>query len=180
MSEMIHTAVQISSLIVALLAIVIGLRNESRNQRRFELQLSQSREVSRAAVRPLLAVEREGYEDVKALTIVNHGPGTAIISVIKFVRGKKEATDIGELIKTNEDEEVVWNESTEFVTPYYIPAKSKEDALRITDERLRECGIAEKRIEPLLADIEGQLDKISIFVEYQDVFGTSFKLEEVA
>jgi len=31
----------------------------------------------------------------------------------------------------------------------------------------------------LLAEIEEQLDEIEIFVEYEDVFGTKFKLEDI-
>jgi hypothetical protein len=173
----IQLAAQLTSTLVALLALFIGLRNEARNQRRFELQLSLSQEVARAAAKPLLAVEREGYEDVKAITIANHGPGTAICHVIKFVRGKKEASDISELIKINEGDDIEWNESTAFTTPFYLAGKSGEDAFRITAERLRECGIAANRIPALLEDIERQLDKIEIFVEYEDVFGTKFKLE---
>jgi hypothetical protein len=176
----IQLAAQVTSTLVALLALFIGLRNEARNQRRFELQLSLSREVARAAAKPLLAIEREGYEDVKAITIANHGPGTAICHVIKFVLGKKKASDISELIKINEDDDIVWNESTAYATPYYLAGKSSEDAFRITAERLRECKIAPSRIPELLGDIERQLDKIEIFVEYEDVFGSKFKLEDVA
>ncbi len=85
----IQLGAQVTSTLVALLALFIGLRNEARNQRRFERQLSRSQEAASAAARPLLAIDREGYEDVKAVTITNHGPGTAVCRVIKFIRGKK-------------------------------------------------------------------------------------------
>jgi hypothetical protein len=177
--DTIQLAAQVTSTLVALLALFIGLRNEARNQRRFELQLSLSQKVARAAAKPLLAIEREGYEDVKAITIANHGPGTAICHVIKFVRGKKEASDISELIEINKDDDIEWNESTAYATPFYLAGKSNEDAFRITADRLGECGIAERRIPALLEDIEKQLDEIEIFVEYEDVFGSKFKLEDV-
>jgi hypothetical protein len=174
----IQVVAQVTSTLVALLALFIGLRNEARSQSRFELQLLQSREAARAAARPILAIEREGYEDVKAITIANHGPGTAICHVIKFVLRKKEAIDISELIEIKKDYDIEWNEATIFATPYYFAGKSAEDAFRITADRLRECKIAASDIQALLTDIEKQLDKIEIFIEYEDVFGSKFKLEE--
>ncbi|MEH2549685.1 hypothetical protein V1283_006330 [Bradyrhizobium sp. AZCC 2262] len=86
----IQLGAQVTSTLVALLALFIGLRNEARNQKRFERQLSLSQQAASAAARPLLAIEREGYEDVKAVTITNHGPGTAVCRVIKFVRRKRK------------------------------------------------------------------------------------------
>jgi hypothetical protein len=174
----IQVSAQVTSTLVALLALFIGLRNEGRNQRRFQLQLSQSLEVAHAAARPVLAVGREGYEDVKAITIANHGPGTAICRVIRFGLGKKKAEDILELIEINEDYDIEWNENTIYVTPYYIAGKSVDDAFRITADRLRESGIAASEIPSLLSDIERQLDEIKILIEYEDVFGTKFRLEE--
>ena len=73
----IELGAQVTSTLVALLALFIGLRNEARNQKIFERQLSLSQQAASAAAWPLLAIEREGYEDVKAVTITNHGPGTA-------------------------------------------------------------------------------------------------------
>ena len=176
----IQLGAQVTSTLVALLALFIGLRNEARNQRRFERQLSLSEQAASAAARPMLAIEREGYEDVKAVTITNHGPGTAVCRVIKFVRGKKETSDLSDLIELNEAKEIIWNECPDFPTPFYLAGKSSEDAIRITEDRLTACKIGSKRIPDLLADIEAQLDEIEIFVEYEDVFGSKFKLEDVA
>lgn len=96
------------------------------------------------------------------------------------MRGKKEASDIAELIKIDEADDIEWDESTAFATPFYLAGKSSDDAFRITAERLRECKIAPGRISTVLEDIEKQLDKIGIFIEYEDVFGSKFKLEEDA
>jgi hypothetical protein len=176
----IQLGAQVTSTLVALLALFIGLRNEARNQKRFERQLFLSQQAASAAARPLLAIEREGYQDVKAVRITNHGPGTAVCRVIKFVRRKKETTDLSDLIELDEANEIIWNECPDFPTPFYIAGKSSEDAIRITEDRLIECEIDPKRLPDLLSDIEAQLDEIEIFVEYEDVFGSKFKLEDVA
>jgi hypothetical protein len=164
--------------LVALLAIFIALRSEAGNQARFNLQLSQSKELALASARPILAIEREGYEDVKALAIANHGPGTAIITDLRFVLRKEESTDLGDLIELGEEKEVVWNEIPDFRAPFYLPGKSSEDALRITDERLVECGFSQKNVPRLLGKIEEQLDAVEIFIKYEDVFGSKFELIE--
>jgi len=175
----IQLGAQVTGTLVALLALFIGLRNEARNQRRFERQISLSEEAARAAARPILAVEREGYENVKALTITNHGPGTAICRSIRFVRGKETTSDLSDLIQLNEAKEIIWNECTEFAAPYYFAGKTSEDAIRITEAQLAGCKIAPKRIPSLLAEIEEQIDEIEIHIEYEDVYGTKFELDDV-
>jgi hypothetical protein len=50
----IQLGAQVTSTLVALLALFIGLRNEARNQKRFERQLSLSQQAASAAARPLL------------------------------------------------------------------------------------------------------------------------------
>jgi hypothetical protein len=173
--ESIKFAAQITSTLVAVLALIIGLRNEARNQKRFNEQLSQSRKIAQAAARPLLFVDREGYEDEKAITLANHGPGTAIVKTVTFARGGRRATEIAELLDLDEEAEIIWNESTSYATPYYMAAKSSEDAFRITADRLTECGVPIKRVQPLLDEIEEQLDEIEITLGYEDVFGERFQ-----
>jgi len=173
--DSIKLAAQLTSTFVAVLALIIGLRNESRNQRRFNEQLSQSRKIAQAAARPLLFVDREGYEDEKAITLANHGPGTAIITAVTFTRGGRQASDIAELLDLHEEAEIIWNESTSYATPYYLAGKSSEDAFRINAERLTECGVPGKRVQPLLDEIEEQLDEIEITLKYEDVFGERYQ-----
>jgi hypothetical protein len=175
--ELIKLATQVTSSLVAVLALVIALRNEARNQRRFDEQLSQSRKVAQAAARPMLFVEREGYEDEKAITLANYGPGTAIVKKVEFTRGARHAKDIVELLDVEDKADIVWNENTSFETPYYMAGKSSEDAFRIQAERLVENKIPAKRVQPLLDEIDNQLDEIEITIEYEDVFGERFRDE---
>lgn len=172
--DLIKLAAQITSTLVAVLALIIGLRNENRNQKRFNEQLLQSRKIARAAARPWLFVEREGYADEKAITLANHGPGTAIVKTLVMSRGKRQASDISDLLDVQEDVEIFWNESTTFATPYYLADKSSEDAFRVTGERLAECGVSAKRVQSLLEEIDEQLDEIEITIGYEDVFGEKF------
>jgi hypothetical protein len=173
--ESIKLAAQVTSTLVAVVAVVIGLRIETRNQRRFAEQLSQSRKVAQAAARPMISVESEGYENEKAVTLVNHGPGTAIVTKLTIERSGRHAKDIVELLDVKEKADIVWNENTTYETPYYMAGKSSEDAFRIKAERLIENKIPAKRVQPLLDEIDNQLEEIVISIEYEDVFGERFR-----
>ncbi len=171
-------AAQIISTFVAVVALFIGLRNETRNQRRFQLQLDQSRRVAEAANKPLLSVEYEKYEDEKAVTLHNRGPGTAIVTSLVFHRGSKKSTDMSDLILL--DKEIDWIEAGEFATPFYMEGGSNQDALRINADRLTECGIAGAAQQELLDDIEQQVDDVGIAIKYEDVFGTKYECSQLA
>jgi 16S rRNA U1498 N3-methylase RsmE len=113
---------------------------------------------------------------VKAITFANYGPGTAIITNLTLKRGRRHATNIAELLELNTEVEILWNENTTYYAPYYMSPKSTEDAFRITVDRLTELGVTD--VQSLLNEIEGQLDEIEITADYEDVFGTKFRLEE--
>ena len=175
-AETIKLAAQVTSTLVALLALFIGLRNETRNQKRFQSQLAQGKELARAAARPLISVGREGYEDEKAVTIENRGPGVAIVRLISFKRGHRHATDISELVDVPAKPEIIWDEINPYDSPpYYVAAKSTEDMIRISSDRLINCGLSSEQATELLNSIETQFDEIEIVVEYEDVFGHKFE-----
>ena len=174
--ETIKLVAQVTSSLVALLALFIGLRNEGRNQKRFQSQLTQAKTIAAAAARPLIFVGREGYEDEKAVTLENRGPGTAIILSVSFSRGHRSANDISELVDVPNKPEIIWDEINPYDSfPYYVAAKSTEDMIRISAQRLDECGLSSKEASQLLNNIERQLDEIEIIVKYKDVFGEIFE-----
>jgi hypothetical protein len=176
--ETIKLAAQVTSTLVALLALFIGLPNEARNQKRFESQLAQGGKLAAAAARPLIIVGREGYEDEKVVTLENRGPGVAIVLSVSFVRGRRQATDISDLVDVPTKPEIIWDEINPYESyPYYLAAKSTEDMIRISAERLLDCGLDSKQASQLLDSIETQLDEIKIVVKYEDVFGQKFEVK---
>src|SRR4051794_27039936 len=121
-SATVQLAAQLTSTLIALVALFIGVRNENRNQARFQQQLDSSKRIAEANVRPLLALTISGYLDRKALELVNHGTGTAVIRSISFSRGDLVASSVPDIIQLSR--EVIWNDFTELenVTEY-LPAK---------------------------------------------------------
>jgi|ERR1700738_31612 len=177
-AETIKLVAQVTSTLLALLALFIGLRNEARNQRRFGQQLEQGKKLAESAARPLLSIEREGYEDQKALTLENHGPGTAVVTSVLFKSGSRSADDLSDLLKVPTEPDIIWNEMTIYgSSPSYVASKSSEDMFRITADRLLECGFSRKKAAETLEDIESQLDDIEVIIKYEDVFGQRFKVE---
>jgi hypothetical protein len=123
----------------------------------------------------MLSVDLEVYENENAITMVNYGPGTAIVKSFMIARGKRQAKDIVDLLDVKEKDDIVWNENTTYETPYYMAGNSSEVAFRIKAERLIENGIPAKRLQSLLGEIAEQLEEIEITIEYEDVFGERFR-----
>jgi hypothetical protein len=55
----IKLAAQVTSTLLGVIALAIGLRNEARNRKRFDVQIDQSRRADEAAAKPLLDGGRE-------------------------------------------------------------------------------------------------------------------------
>ena len=175
-TEAIKLAAQVTSTLVALLALFIGLRNEARNQKRFKQQLEQGKKLAESAARPLLSIERDSYEDHEALTVVNHGPGTAVVMSVLFRSGSRSVKELSDLLKVPAEPQIIWNEMTSYgSSPSYVASKSSEEMFRITEERLIECGFSRKQAAETLEDIEKQLDNIDVIIKYEDVFGQRFE-----
>jgi hypothetical protein len=168
--ELIKLAGSLGSLAVAVVALVLGLRAEARNQRRFEEQLALSKEISRANARPILATVVEAYEDRKGVTLVNHGPGTAVVTHFEYRRGDQRSTCMADLATLPTS--IEWNECPDMGAKFYLPAKESETLLLLTFERLTELGIAKPQAHKLMEMLEAAIDEIEVVVSYEDVFGT--------
>jgi hypothetical protein len=168
-SEQLKLVAQMTSTLVALVALVIGLRNETRNQKRFERQLELSSKVAAASARPLLALAFEGYGDRKGIILQNHGPGTAVITDLWCCRGQQRSKDLAELFDLGWG--IPFEELSGFPDgTYYIPGKTSEVIVRLTQKDLEEAG-KKNEASQLLEELERQIDEFSMVVTYQDVLG---------
>ena len=66
-TETIKLVAQVTSTLLGVIALAIGLRSEARNQKRFDVQIDQSRRAAEAAAKPLLDIGREGCADEAAM-----------------------------------------------------------------------------------------------------------------
>jgi hypothetical protein len=155
---------------VALVALYLAFRSERRNQIRFEQQLELSRRIATANVRPLLARTVSGYLDRKALELSNHGAGTAILRKVTFRRGKRSAASVLDLLEL--EQAVVWDDFTELGSSIsYIPAKTSETIVELTQDHLLGQGFSARAAAALLEELEKQLDEVQVTATYNDVLG---------
>lgn len=169
-TETLKFSAQLVSTLVGLTALFVSFRNENRNQLRFQQQLEFSKTIAEANVRPLLALTISAYEDRKAVELVNHGSGTAVIREIVFKRGEHVAGNIPDVLDLTY--EVVWNDFTELDdTLEYLPAKGIDVLIELTHERLMDYDFSEEDASEALEELEKQLDEVKVIVTYDDVLG---------
>ncbi|MEA2339310.1 MAG: hypothetical protein QOE82_3317 [Thermoanaerobaculia bacterium] len=170
-------AAQLTSTAIALVALFIGLRNENRNQIRFRKQLALSKRIADANIRPLLALTISGYTDRKAMELVNHGMGTAVIRNISLSRGDLIASKVPDLLDLGR--EVVWNDFTELDDVIeYLPSKGVDVLVLLTFDRLTKQGLTETEATAVMEMLESQLDEVKVTVTYDDVLGNVIAEDE--
>jgi len=107
MSPEISSAIQaisgIATLVVAIMSIVIALRVETRNHRRFQTELDLSRELTAASIRPLLTVYSQIADELKSIILVNRGIGPAVITSYYMKRGDQSVNNIKDLFDIGAD-----------------------------------------------------------------------------
>lgn len=176
-SGTLQLAAQLTSTLIALVALFIGLRNENRNQIRFQQQLEASKRIAEANIRPLLALTVSGYLDRKALELVNHGTGTAVIRKISFSRGDLVACSVPDVLELSR--EVIWNDFTDLEDVVeYLPAKGVDTLVELTLDRLIDQGLAETEAANLMEELEAQIDEILVTITYDDVLGNVIAEDE--
>jgi len=161
---------QMVSTLIGLVALFISFRNEHRNQLRFQQQLEFSKSIAEANIRPLLALTVSGYLERKALELVNHGSGTAVVTAITFKRGDREAASVPDVIELSDD--VVWNDFTLLEDAIeYLPSKASDTLIELTYDHLIGQGFSKSAAAALMEELEAQLDEVKVTVTYEDVLG---------
>jgi hypothetical protein len=184
-SEAFHVSAELTSTVVALVALILTFRAERRNQARFEkeqqglamrFQREQERStrVANANVLPCLATEISHYYGHSVgLELWNHGVGVAVIRKITIHRGKLTGEIVPDVLELSRDLEY-WSD---FLRPgdqtSYLRPQTKEMLVELTEERLVEDGISRREVPSLLEEVAEQLEDVSIVVTYEDVFGNT-------
>lgn len=120
-NEVIQGVASIASVVVAVVALCVAFRVERRNQRRFEEQLKQSREIAIANLTPLLTIQSQVYVNRKGVTLANRGVGTAVITNITFEKEGRTSRCLVELFDLGSD--FLWDTFWTFSGDrYYLPA----------------------------------------------------------
>lgn len=173
LTGMLDTAANLLTVIVAVLAIIVTFVLDARTKKR-------EMEVAAAHVKPLLAIETEEYKNEKGVVLVNHGLGTAVISLISIAKEgvlQEEDEQINLDTLMYDTEEVIWDEVASF-TPkqtQYLEAGKRLYLVRLTEGTLKSERIPARRAKQLLNQFMNELSGVKIHIQYEDVFGNPQK-----
>lgn len=167
---MIQTIVGALSAFAALAAVIVAVCSERRNQRRFDEQLRESRELAQANVKPLLAVSSQTYADLKSVRLTNRGIGSAIITKVEFSRGQQRTTDLVDLFQINE-RPFLWETFRRLPNRYFVAPSDTIYLVKLSAPHLRQQGLSEQEAGSILAQWQQQKSGIHVLLEYEDVLG---------
>ena len=161
----------IFSAIVAFVAIMVAMRVEKRTHERFSTQLEREETFAVANMKPLLFIYPSKFVDRKAITLCNHGLGTAIITKITFQKNK--LTERKALFKLFDfSQEIIWDYYWIFrEKKYYVQAGQRIKLLELSDKGLAEDGLEKDEIKEILDSFQQQMQGVTITIECSDVFG---------
>jgi len=147
----------VSSLVIALTALIISIRNDRRAER-----------VAAASVRPILVLERLGYIDHKAVRLLNHGTGVAVVDRIEIQRDGEDFHRLVDVFTLD----VVWDRYF-WILPgqNYLPPTAEKLLVKLTHSGLVSQGKLASEAADLLDEWEKQLAGTKVRIKYTDVFG---------
>lgn len=164
-----ENVISISSLLIALAALIFSIVSFKRQQSRAEVHAKMS-------VKPWLSIKSQRYEDLKSIQLVNHGIGPAIIKKAEFWRnnGQKPINNIVDLF----DLKICWNTFVNVVQNHAIPAGERIILVQISLDHLRSQSYTQEQAVQLLRDWQNQKTGINVRVEYEDIYGNLLPILE--
>ncbi len=118
-----QSALAISSVVIAVVALLFSILSFQRQQERAERH-------ARASVKPLLWIHSQTYIDLKSIRLTNHGLGPAILNRVEFKRGEVSTSRIVELFNLTvvaadqSKHQPAWESFVNLPTARAIPAQS--------------------------------------------------------
>ena len=156
-------------IIVSIAALVVAGLAEVRNERRFELQLTQADAIAKAQVRPFLGVYSLKYLEQRGVVLYNRGAGPAVITEVRISRdGKLEQSfpssfDLGPT--------VVWKDFFTFGERTVLKAGDEVSLVLLSKEVLVANGLRPAQADRVLGEFEKQKSGLSIQIQHEDVLG---------
>ncbi|SRR6266403_2258865 len=170
--DMIQTVVGAFSAFAALAAVIVAVCSERRNQKRFDEQLREARELAQANVKPLLTVSSQTYADLKSVRLTNRGIGSAVITKVEFSRGQRRTTDLVDLFQIKE--EFSWETFRRLPkSRFFVAPNETIDLVKLSARHLHDQGVSEQRAASILEQWQQQKSGIHVLLEYEDVLGNT-------
>ena len=153
----------LSSAVIALVALVFSMVTFQRQQERSEREL-------RASVKPRLWIQSQIYENNKAILLMNHGIGPAIIRTAVFNKGNKSTDSIVKLFDLGR---LRWETFVGIKKGRAIPAQKEMTLVRLSLPHLMKQGFGEDQALKMLSSWQAQKSGITVRIEYEDILGNA-------
>jgi hypothetical protein len=169
-ATIIQSVASLLSIAVAISALAVALRSESRTGRRFEADHELASRIAIANIRPILAVFTAEHTNLRGITLANYGVGTAIITSLSFSRDDVVTRNMVELF--NFEHPAVWDNYWGFSEDrYYLRAGGQVTLARISESTVTAVH-GEEVAREMLDSFRRQSAGIEIRMTYEDVLGT--------
>jgi hypothetical protein len=159
----------ISSVVIALAALIFSIVSFNRQQARAEHHAS-------ASVKPLLSIKSQNYVNLKSIRIINYGVGTAIIRKAEFRRSSEgiPTNKIVDLFTLD----ILWESFVNIPPNRAIPSQGEILLVKESLLHLREQGYDESQALSILEQWQQQKTGIQVHIEYEDIYGTPMPILE--
>lgn len=167
----IQTVVSVTSIVVAILAVVIAIRVEKRTAHRFTAEQALTQRLAIANIKPILSVTITQFEDLRGVNLWNHGTGTAVINAVAFSRNGQPVRNLVKLFEFQH--RVVWDDFWAFGTGvYYVRPGEKITVVKLSLGKFLTPQYGPAIAAEILESFKNQLPGITLSFSYQDVLGS--------
>ncbi|MBR9915566.1 MAG: hypothetical protein GYB32_12200 [Algicola sp.] len=168
----IEIIVSLTSVIVALVLLIITAKNNARTRRILQIQIDEQKAVNRAQLRPILHAYRTGWKEKTGLILINYGQGPAAVNDIYFEKNGEKAKTISDLIDLKAiDKDIWWDDKWSFTqNEYFLHPQQRESLYMLTKERLMEkFQKTEEESEKIINQVRKLRKDIKLVIKYSSL-----------
>ena len=170
-SDFFQAVANLSSVVIAVLALIVAINSERRARHQFEIQIEMQERIDTANLRPILTIIKSEYGNNRGIRLENAGLGTAVITSIEFEKNGKRTCSVIELFEL--DDEIEWDAFWVFTEKtYYLRADRTIHLAHLSEEGLsKKPEFTSDDKKRILDTVKEQIKGISIRIEYEDIQG---------
>jgi hypothetical protein len=167
-----QSLIALSSVIVALAALVFSVVSFRRQQDRADEQQARAEKLTSESVKPLLWIQGQDYVDLKALQLRNHGLGPAVIKHALFEKNGVSTENMVELFPQTG---IAWDTYVNLPPKRVIAAGGNISLVKLSLNNLQNQGLDDGSALKILDQAQEAKKGIRIRIEYFDIFGNEME-----
>ncbi len=172
----IATILNLLTAIAALSAVILAILSENRAQKRYKQDIERQEKLAAASVRPALTIDKDRIFTTTQIFLRNQGLGTAKSIDFTFTKnGRQSKCRIIDVF------DPTYADPFDSVMSFYDKEQNhlrpggEYVLFKITRENLEKQGITPEGIGRIFAELDKQIQGLTIVVNYEDVLGNQQK-----